>query len=127
MLAPNDTKTPQLAPVYGGKYQPSLDVAEIARRLRKDLKEATLPTALKCAVRIRRFAGGQSLNVAITAAPSFIVWTTLPNGERVYTALARRWRDQIEVMRQAYNFDKSDSQSDYYNTNYYGNTYYEIA
>jgi len=54
--------------VYGDKYDGNLDVADIAKLIRADIKEARkageLPDDWKYSVRISRFSGGCSIDVA---------------------------------------------------------------
>ena len=58
----------------GSKYIQGQDVAEIAKVLRSDIKQAVkaglLPTGLKVGVTISRFSMGCSLSVRVTALPA---------------------------------------------------------
>lgn len=110
----------------------NLDIAEIAKLVRKDLKAAQaageLPADATFNVRIERFSGGQSLRVAVLGMPD--TWTyNQPGLEPDYanyvpahggqtdeaTAAVRK----IEGLVFAYNYDGSDSQSDYFNVRFY--------
>lgn len=62
------TQTMTYEVTQGSKYNADLDVAQVAKLVRQDLK-AALPRGVKTTVRIHRYAGGQSLNVAIVAFP----------------------------------------------------------
>lgn len=54
--------------ILGSRYDPKLDVAEIAKQIRKLIKDAIkagyLPK-IKTSVRIQRFSGGQSINIEV--------------------------------------------------------------
>lgn len=121
---------------YGRKYDANLDVAEIAKRLRKEIKQAVkagdLP-AIKASVRIKRYSGGQSINIYVTEAPFMInnperVAFDITNNRRPmnelemprYSEAARECLNKLNAMLNAYNYDGSDSQSDYFNVNFYG-------
>jgi hypothetical protein len=118
---------------YGSKYEQGVDVAEIAKRVRKDIagkiRVGELPAA-KYSVRISRYSGGRSLNVYVDLVPFRIV-----NEERVKQDVLEAWGSRemllrrtpeareviakIEALVEAYNFDGSDSQTDYFHVNFY--------
>lgn len=118
----------------GSKYQATrdLDIAEIAKLVRKDLKAAQaageLPADAALSVTIDRYSGGQSLGVVVSGMPD--TWTyNQPGLEPDYaeyvpahggmtdeaTAVLRK----IEGLVFAYNYDGSDIQSDYFNVRFY--------
>lgn len=118
--------------ITGAKYEFSLDIAEIARRVRKDLKAAQvageLPADATFAVRISRFSGGQSLDVTLTGMPDSWIYNSPglePNyAEYVpahggYTDEAQAAMRTAQAIVFAYNYDGSDIQSDYFNVNFY--------
>jgi hypothetical protein len=125
---------------YGSKYERDLDVAEIARRLRQEIKDAiaagTLPR-MTVSVRLARFAGGQSIDIKIKRA-SFPVLNRervlaeqhepgrflAPSHYPMYTDQAQTVLKQLQAIHQAYNYDGSEIQVDYYNVNYYGQVEY---
>jgi hypothetical protein len=128
-MNPANTNRDRIA--YGSKYERDLDVVEIAKRVRKELK-AELPKGTKCSVRIDRFSGGQSISLKVDAVPFPIV-----NPEYVCREVLEphtyhqdaigRWTPeavallaQADAILSAYNFDGSDSQTDYYHVNFYG-------
>ena len=139
MLPANSNDTKRLAGQtigrvkYGAKYEESVDLAEVAKRIRKDIaarvKDGTLPAA-KYGVRISRYSQGQSLDVRISGLPFDIVnparvrqdvfepnaWPTLVR----HTNLANCVLEDVRAIVDAYNFDGSDPQTDYYHTNFYG-------
>ena len=124
---------------YGNKYNRDLNVAEIAKLVRADLKAAvkagTLPKGFKASVRISRYSMGQSLDVNVKAAPGVTVMNPLrlaheQSGSREVMTRDEMWRhseaarallDTVKSIVDAYNFDGSDSQSDYFHVNFYGN------
>jgi hypothetical protein len=135
MNAASNTNSNPYAIAYGSKYESGLDVAEIAKRIRSEIKAGVkageLPNA-KYSVTISRYSGGQSLNVSIDNVPFAIAnearvrrdvlepyayhSENLPLHSDEAAALLKR----VEVIVGAYNFDGSDSQSDYFHVNFYG-------
>lgn len=118
--------------VRGNLYDRNLDVKEIAKRMRQAIK-AELPLA-KVSVKIRRFAGGQAIDIALQSAP-FNCEPLIPM-QQWYDQLdaqgvMRPWRENFDPqMAEAmallkdihgrWNRDNSDGQSDYFDVNYYG-------
>jgi hypothetical protein len=86
----------------GSKYEETkdLDIAEVAKLVRKDLAALKLP--VKPSVRISRYSGGQSLDVHLKMERD--------------PELAKK----IRAILNSYNFDESDSQSDYFCVRFYG-------
>lgn len=122
----------------GHKYDSTLDVAEIAKRVRAEIKaaiaEGSLP-AFKCSVSISRFSGGQSLRVVIKEVPpGFPIWKKNGELKRItvtnpgstsheYGSLAREMveaLDTLEMIREAYNREERDFATDYQYTNFHG-------
>ena len=118
----------------GPKYARRLDIAEIAKLVRWDIKDAIkkreLPQA-KYAVRISRFSGGCSLDVRVSELPDGF---PLLNAERVqleisdphtihstprYTPEGTAMLKKLESIVGAYNYDRSHSQTDYFDVNFY--------
>lgn len=112
-----------------------LDIADIAKLVRKDLRDAQkgglFPAEMTFTVRIDRYSGGQSLNVTLAGMPD--TWTYVSPGlepnyaEYVpanggYTDEARAALELAEKIRNMYNFDRSDVQTDYFNVRFYGST-----
>jgi hypothetical protein len=115
---------------YGSKYDGSLDVKEIAKLVRADIKQAvkdgTLPGApVKYSVRIERFSMGQAINIRIKNWPGP---TTLPQdfthdkygAFQGLTPEANAAKATLQAILDAYNHDGSDVQSDYFDVNFYG-------
>lgn len=119
----------------GTKLDERLSTTDIAAAFRVDVKHAqkqgTLPKGLKLSVKSKYYSGGSSINVAIKAAPGLVLlnpeWirnqiedphTYHPNVSR-YTPEAFALRESLTKMLNAYNFDNSDSQSDYFHVKFY--------
>ncbi|TET51335.1 MAG: hypothetical protein E3J64_07045 [Anaerolineales bacterium] len=121
----------------GSKYAETkdLDLAEIAKLVRADIKAAVkagdLPKGTKTSVRISRYSMGQSLTATITECPGLIVanpdrvrfdlddphgHTTLP----LLSPDATRVVGVVQDITDSYNYDSSDPASDYYNVRFYG-------
>lgn len=128
----------------GTKYNKELTITEIAKNVRADIKQAIkshqLPQGTKVSVKVERYSMGQSLNLKVTALPGVTVendrWVALWNqGEHqrlVYwcsvkgAAVVGRITNEAHMVEQllkdlanAYNFDKSDSMTDYYHVNFH--------
>jgi len=113
----------------GNKYQTTrdLDVTAIAKLVRADIKALKI-AGLKCSVTIERYSGGQSIHVRVVSA-DVQVWTNEflkanPHhhfeGDR-YTPEASELLARLESVLQAYNFDNSDTMTDYFHVRFYGN------
>jgi len=94
----------------GDQYEQGRDVADIAKLIRADLKAAQgvggLPAGLKFSVKISRFSGGVSCDVRVQGMSR-----SDPGSRDVENA--------ITAIVNAYKRDRSDSQSDYWNVNFY--------
>lgn len=119
---------------YGSRYDEKLSTTEIARRFREDVKEAKrrgeLPKGLKLGVRTKSYSGGSSIRVEIKEAPGIRIL----NPEHLERELrgepthgipwihdeAKRLVDRLDGMLRAYNYDGSDSMTDYFDVNFYG-------
>lgn len=112
----------------GAGYQATerLDIREIAKRVRVSLRNAqelgSLPAQATFSVAIRRYAGGQSIDVVMSGMPDS--WTYGPErneyGEVQFSADAIAARNLAEELLNAYNYDNSDSMVDYFDRRYYG-------
>lgn len=120
--------------VQGDNYTATrdLDIAEIAKLVRADIKSAqragALPTEATIRCRIERYSGGQSLRVEIDAMPD--TWTfNEPGREPDYanniathgghTPAAVAATRTVEKIIGSYNRDRSDSQADYHHVRFY--------
>lgn len=129
---------------YGSKYDGTLNVRVIAKMVRADIKTATgtiphlLPKGLKAAVKIRRYSMGQSIDVTIKVAPGVTVLNPTRLAEEIaaphvcsrlpiHTDEARAILDAVKVIVEAYNFDGSDIQTDYFHVNFYSDVKFDYA
>jgi hypothetical protein len=120
----------------GNKYEETrnLDIKEIAKMIRKDIKEAIkagdLPKGLKTSVKIERFSGGQSINIRVKKYEGKMysekyVQHHIQNphqgffGDRYEIGLKNTLKT-LEDILQSYNRDNSDSMSDYFDVRFYG-------
>jgi hypothetical protein len=115
---------------YGAKYDKTLTRAQVAQAFRRDVKSAiksgALPAGLKLSVTCPR---GNSIRVEIQACPgvAFVNPHYDPNtaGSRFmankyrYTDAGHALRETLSRMLGAYNFDGSDSMTDYFHVNFY--------
>lgn len=125
---------------YGAKYERGRDITEIAKLVRADIKAAIkagdLPKGTKCSVRVSRFSGGRSLTVTVKALPGIngLNWYRLDaekaephqypgnfpqHARAIYSPEGTRVVKLLEAMVEAYNFDGSDTQTDYFHVNFY--------
>lgn len=121
---------------YGTKYDKNIGVADIAKLVRADIKAGikagTLPAGLKCSVKISRYSMGQSLTVSVKAVsgidivnPAFIAAKVAapdawPIDINQTSDEARALLEDLRAIVSAYNYDGSDSMTDYYNVNFSG-------
>lgn len=120
---------------YGDKYDKALSTKDVAARVRAEIKAAIasgdLPK-MKVSTRYESYSGGSSIRVSITDADFLVI-----NPVRYYleknsanwsvardipwhTAKATEVLAKLKAMLDAYNHDGSDSQSDYFDVNFYG-------
>lgn len=130
----------------GSRYKETsnLNIAEIAKIIRADVRKAVkdgaLPKGLEVSVRIERFAGGQSLDIRLKSLgeaghilnPARVklehedqkscpcVPYSPHNGIGRYTATATRVIGVLKDMKDSFNYDDSDYSTDYFNTRFYG-------
>lgn len=121
------------ATAYGDKYSKQMGGAEIAAAIRNDIKEAVkrgeLPRA-KYGARLHRFSGGKSITITYADVPfdlynrAFLKFEIETGGRRVFDG--DRWSPErialekkLTKIADAYNFDGSDRQTDYFNVNFY--------
>lgn len=118
---------------YGEKYDRELRGAQISAAIRRDIKEAVsageLPDA-KYSVKLQTFSGGKSISIRVSDLPfplfdrRFLQHEletkghVFYGGER-YSVERRELLEKLERIGNAYNFDRSDIQTDYFHVNYY--------
>lgn len=119
----------------GSRYDETrtLDVADVARLIRSDIKQAVkdgkLPKGPRYSVRTSRFSGGCSIDINVTNWDGDCrVLGSDPGScsdhpdfadSYVYTAEADAAVKVLRSITQAYNRDNSDSQTDYYEVKFY--------
>jgi hypothetical protein len=122
----------------GSKYVATKNLrdTEIAKLIRGDIKAAIaagdLPKGLKCSVRTSGSSTHSAIDITVTAVPAgFLYWTeaflvhdlmhphVCFDGDRT-TEEAQAIVRKLEQIHGAYNFDNSDSQTDYFHVRYYG-------
>ncbi len=125
---------------YSQKHQADMGIKDIAKAVRKDIKDAQksgdLPQ-MKVSVRIQRYSGGQSLHVDIKEFPiqflnayrvklsqehSNVFVGNLPSehpARELYTPLAKKALDSLQSLANAYNYNGSEIMVDYFDVNYY--------
>jgi hypothetical protein len=125
--------------LVGSRYERSLDITDIAKRIRKEIKtlvaNGQLPKG-KYSVRTDRYSGGQSLSLKLGAVdPAF----KFLNPERVmeeqrrphdiiplehfprFTPEGTQAMEILEALVASYNYDRSDTQADFFSVNFYAN------
>lgn len=120
--------------VRGVKFERSLSVVEIARRVRREVRDAVkrgaLPSGLVVSVRSSAYSMGQSVTVAVRhfAGPVLNPARVFADELRCYEYRARGLysaeliavTDALEGMLAAYNRDASDLQTDHWDVHFYG-------
>jgi hypothetical protein len=133
-----DPRLTDFGPPYGytvgAKYDSSLDIVAIAKLVRAEIKASikagTLP-ALKTSVKISRYSMGQSLDVTIMDCPADVVSDEyaafdLAHGINVYNRhpflnqVGKNIQERLQAICDQYNYDRSDSQTDYFDVNFGG-------
>lgn len=114
---------------YAGKHQPA---ADIAKKLRADLKaaqaEGALPAGAKFSVTSRSFSGGQAIDVEIRNLPdnqTSVVDDRRNHVDRRESAAGQELNDTVSKMLNAYQRDNSDVQSDHFDVQFYGHVNFE--
>ena len=112
----------------GSKFDPTLDIKDIAKELRKDIKKlvkAGFFTGMKVSVRISRYSMGQSLNVTIIKWDGDIMnadFVQANDEDRTklnrYVPRAAKALAVLKAFAGSRNYDNSDSMTDYYDVNY---------
>ena len=125
--------------IEGSKYTGFRPVTEIAKDIRKDIKDAMrlheLPSDLKVSVRSRYYAGGQSIDIDWSASKGThqlpCAWHRGPWADCVgacdpdhylqvgLSTLGEHIERKLKAIANAYNYDNSDVQVDYFDTLFY--------
>jgi hypothetical protein len=121
----------------GSKLNRSLTTTEVAARIRADIKDAVKRGVIrpgKYSVRSKYFSGGSSVDITIKDV-DMLIWNAEriisdeanePSyGEPLYTPWAQELLDNVKSIMNAYNYDRSDSQTDYFDVKFYGNVEFD--
>jgi hypothetical protein len=108
----------------GSKYTGFRSAVDIAKDIRKDIKEEVaagrLPKDLKVSVRSRYYSGGQSIDILWSSKyGTHVVEETNGYGAIRYSTHGQAIQDKLKAIGAAYNYDNSDAQSDYFDTLFY--------
>lgn len=126
--------------VVGSRYSRDLTITDIAKAVRADIKAAIaanrLPKGLKVSVTSERYSMGQSLNVIVTAAPLMVrnparvrweaenrhgcVFDAPPEAQDLHSPEGKHILDTLKSIMDQYNYDRSESLTDYYDRNFNG-------
>lgn len=113
---------------YGTNYKENLDVVEISKIMRKEIKrliaEKKICASYKYSVKTERFAGGSSIDISVKTLLNedrpARVWDENDCCWKEYTPELQKTYEQLKLLHRSYNFDGSDSMSDYFFVKYYG-------
>lgn len=107
---------------YGAKYEADLTLAEIAKRMREDIKAAKksgrLPADVKAAVRC-----GKGTGIGIFWEAEGVLTIGHTSKHNAFLVPTERYDEIQQVLVEihaAYNHDGSDVQTDYFDVRYYG-------
>lgn len=114
----------------GSNYQDGRDVKDTAKLIRKALKAAY--KGLKFSVTISRYSGGQSISVEIKTLPagfgSVLNAEEDPEyGVRLVSDEAIALLRSVESVVDGFNRQEIDSQSDYWNVDFFGHVNFASA
>lgn len=128
----------------GSKYLETreLGLVELADRIRADIKALKLE-GVKVSVRISRYSMGRSIDICVTAAPFAASFADLLDDAKMVEAIvasrrqqgirmpwltdeARALHEKLEAIHAAYNYDNSDSMTDYYHVRFAGSVSFRI-
>lgn len=123
---------------YGAKYDPKLGTAQIAARVRDDVRgeqdAGALPKDLKVSVTTKRFSGGSSITLLVKTVPQTFRFVNAEHlkpyrrDERPperYTSEGSALLRKLESIVSAYNYDGSDPMTDYFDVNFYKHVEYD--
>lgn len=99
-------------------YKTFADIKDIAKEIRKDLKEV-FGKEFKFSVRIQRFSGGQAINIDIKKAPTYACYTDTESYPDSRTYVKKYVLDKIKEIINHYNYNNSDIMTDYFDVGFY--------
>jgi hypothetical protein len=123
----------------GSELDINLDVKEIAKRLRvsiKAMQKAGIFSDMKVSVRISRYSMGQGISVEITKwdgriyNPEFVKANHLNRDTSEIERHPARAAQALKVLRlmgDQWNYNNSDSRTDYYEVNYHLDVRFEVG
>ena len=109
----------------GSKYAGFRSAVEIAKDIRRDIKEEVaagrLPKDLKVSVKSRYYAGGQSIDIRWSSSLATHAIGEGYTGRKtiIQSDLSMRVERKLKDIANAYNYDNSDVHSDYFDTLFY--------
>lgn len=110
-------------PMVGNKWSSATDklsTTEIAKLVRQDVaKVFNKKDGWKISITSEYFSGGSSINLTVKSSPIVLREYDEDLGYMVLNEKGKLIRKQLEELVDAYNYDGSDSQTDYFHRNYY--------
>ena len=124
---------------YGQHYDSNLEIKQITKNIRKELKELT-KLGFKFSVRSHWGTLTVAIRVNVLVIPEdwglfnphynqelawkisvgqITSWYTDKDPREIYTELGKQFCKTMRTLCNQWNYDKSDSQIDYFDTNYY--------
>lgn len=124
--------------MIGGKYERNMDVSEIAKRVRAEIKAAIKNGQLhngKYSVTVRRC---ESISILVKEVDLSILNLARIKAEReqgtnfrgdiqIYTDEARDLISRLKAIANAYNYDNSEIMTDYFDVNFYLNVSFDYS
>jgi hypothetical protein len=123
--------------IIGSKFEATrnLSAVQVAKLIRADIKALNLK-GFKFSVKTSGSSMHSSIDISITAAPEGFVYRATEAEELLnrqtskrfpwLTDAAREIQEKLEEIHASYNFDKSDTMTDYFHVRYYGNVSWNI-
>jgi len=124
---------------YGQYYDSNLEIKQITKNIRRELKNLT-KLGFKFSVRSHWGSTTVAIRVNVLIIPDDWVlfnphydqelawkisvgqitsWFTDEDPREVYTELGKQFRQTLRTLCNQWNYDKSESQTDYFDTNYF--------
>lgn len=110
-------------PMVGEKWSSAtnkLSTTEIAKLVRQDVSKVfNKKDGWKISITSEYFAGGSAINLRVKESPILLEKYDEDLGYKVLNQEGKRIYKELKKLVDAYNFDGSDTQSDYFHRNYY--------
>ena len=131
--------TEKLRKPYGQYYDSNLEIKQITKNIRSELKALT-KLGFKFSVRSEWLTTAVAIRVRVLIIPEDWVlfnphynqelawkisvgqinhWITDEDPREIYTELGKQFSKTLRTLCDQWNYDKSDTQTDYFDTNYY--------